>query len=405
MEKSKFVYRGDKRTVESVARKSKQSGGIFDSYLSSEVQVFKPKDGENVVRIMPPSWPEKDDEKWGDGWDIQIFLHYSVGPDNATYLCLDKMRGEKCPVCEARRGATDKERDQIKPQGRWLCWVIDRDNEKAGPQVWSMPVTVFREINLRSVDKKHNTPIPIDDPEEGYDFAFSIEKQKIKLPDGREVMVPKYSGFEVLRDANPLHDDEKLQNRWLDYITEHQLPNILQFYDADYIENVLFGKTERGSADDVEERAPMSRRRGSDEDPDRGSSKRASRHGGSDDEADYLDEDDGVVESDGEAEPGRSGGGRRRSRSAEEDDDDVPFEGSRRTSGRRTASKDEAEEPDEEDDVDERPARGGRAKPTSRTRGAKPAEDEEFDIEEEVVDPSTGARAKLEEMKRRRSRR
>lgn len=249
MAKDRFVYRGKDRTVESVVRKSKQGGGLYDSYLKSEFNMFKPKEGENNVRIMPPTW--EDTEKYGDGWEIGVYLHYSVGPDNGAYLCLDKMNGEVCPICEARRNTRDEEeQDQLKPSYRCLCWVIDRDNEKAGPSVWGMPMTLFRDINSRSVDKKSNTPILIDDPEEGYDIVFNREGTDMRT---------KYTAVEVLREASPIHDDERLQARWLEYVQANPLPDCLVLYDAEHIEKVLFGKVSRKD-ESAEAEAPASLR-------------------------------------------------------------------------------------------------------------------------------------------------
>lgn len=238
----RFIYRGRERTVESVVRKSKQAGGMYDNYISADAQLYSPKEGECSIRILPPTW--EDTDKWGDGWEIGVYLHYGVGPDNGSYLCLDKMKGEPCPVCEARRNTNDTdEADQFKASYRCLCWVIDRDNEKAGPMVWSMPVSLFREINARSVDKKSNTPILIDDPEEGYDVVFNRAGTGIKT---------KYTAVEVMREPSPLHEDEKLQGRWLAHITEHSLPSVLNFFEAEHIEKVLFGKVARRPAEDGE---------------------------------------------------------------------------------------------------------------------------------------------------------
>ena len=249
--KPRFVYRGTERKVESIVRKSKQGGGLYDSYVTADIPFFKAKEGDATVRILPPTW--KDTEKWGDGWEIGIYLHYNVGPDNGAYLCLDKMKGEACPVCEARSATRDEEEmDQLRPAYRSLCWVIDRDNEKAGPQIWSMPITLFRDINARSVDKKSNTPILIDDPEEGYDIVFSRSGTDIKT---------KYTAVEVMREPTPLHDDEKLQNRWLDYIEDHPLPDVLVYYDYEHIEKVLFGKAERRKPDEEAEAPVRSSRR------------------------------------------------------------------------------------------------------------------------------------------------
>ena len=86
-----FKFRGGDRSSEDVTRRSKMSGGNYDNYLSSDAPFFKAKEGENTVRIMPPTWD--DQEKWGNGWEIVVWLHRNVGPDNGTYLCLDKMKG------------------------------------------------------------------------------------------------------------------------------------------------------------------------------------------------------------------------------------------------------------------------------------------------------------------------
>jgi len=265
MAKARFEYRGRERRVEDVQRRATQSGGMYDSYLIQEVRTLKVKEGEACLRILPPSWLDdpKELEKWGDGWHIEIYLHYGVGPDKAAYLCLDKMKGQPCPVCEARRDSSDPdEQDDLKPAWRAICWAIDRDNEKAGPQVWSMPVTLFREINTRSIDKKTNLPILIDaagtdekgNAIEGYDVMLTRVGTDIKT---------KYSGVEISRDSSPLHDDEALETRWLDYITEFSLPTILNYFDAPYIQKVLSGQTsaKRSERDDDDGGQSASRRR------------------------------------------------------------------------------------------------------------------------------------------------
>jgi len=268
---AKFKYRGEGRSVESASRRAKQSGGGYDSYLLPDIPFFKPKEGENAVRIMPPTW--EDQEKWGDNWEIQVHLHRNVGPDDATYLCLDKMLGKPCPPCEARRHAADEdEADALRIQWRALCWVIDRNDEKAGPQVWGLPVTLFREINLRSIDRKTNQLVLIDHPEEGYDLLFSKEGTGKKT---------KYTSIEIDRDPTPLHDNEKRQDTWLDYIQDNPLPNVLNFYDAEHIEKVLFGSARAERTEEPRVRGTSRRGNGAaapeEEDAGRGSRRSARR--------------------------------------------------------------------------------------------------------------------------------
>lgn len=319
MAKGKFKFRGGSRSVESVVRKSKQSGGNFDRLIKEDCPGFKVGDGENCIRIMPAGWDDVD--KWGDGWEIPVEVHYGVGPDEQQYFCLDKMQDEACPVCEARSSAqSEEESSELKSTWRALCWIIDRDNEKAGPMLWSMPMTVFKEINLRSVDKKSNTPILIDDPEDGYDITFNKEGSGLRT---------KYTAFEIDRDPSPLHDDEDKQDDWLEYITENNIPDIMQFFKYDHIEKVLFGKgkSKGDEEEEEEEEAPRSsrrRRRGEDEsgDEEPRSSRRRRRAQETEEEEDDGDDAQTETESEEEAEAPRKSRRRRRIKGEEESEEE-----------------------------------------------------------------------------------
>lgn len=349
---SRFVYRGGNRTVETVVRKSKQAGGLYDSPFKPDVTTYKPKEGECTVRILPGTW--EDTDAWGDGWDITTWIHYSIGADDGAYLCLDKMKGESCPICEARREATGEEADDLKPSMRPLCWVIDRDNEKAGPQLWSLPNTLFREINLRSVDKKSNAALLIDHPDEGYDIAFT------RTGTG---LTTNYSGVEVLREQCPIHDDPKKQDAWMAYIVDNPLPDTLNFYDAEYIEKVLFGKADRRKVETDE-----------DEDEDEGTSRRGSRRATKEDKspparrprnAPPPEEDDDKDD----APPPRS----RRGAAKQEEDEDPPFDVDEddppprgKTASRRAPSPDDDEEEDGDEDDDTSDSKKGSAVTAAR---------------------------------------
>lgn len=362
-----FKYRGGDREVEGVVKRSKQAGGSYDSYLSPDVQFLKVREGDGTVRILPPTW--EDIKKYGDGWELQIFLHRNVGPDNGTYLCLDKMLGKTCPVCEARREATDEdEADLLKPQWRALAWVINRDDEKAGPQVMSIPITLFRDINSRSVDKKTNEVILIDHPDEGYDVLFNREGTDKRT---------KYSQVEIDRDPSPIHESEKKQEQWLAYIEDHPLPDILVYYEPEYIEKVLFGRSERRGRDDEEER-PRSRRGKRDEEVPEEEERPRSRRGRAEAEEEEPEErgaraDRSERRRSKEPEEDEEKPTRRTRRSSSEEEEDEP------TTRRRSSRKEEAEE-------DESPRR-------SRSR----REEAESEEEEEESPRSRRGRAEADE--------
>jgi hypothetical protein len=373
-----FSYRGARRTTEDVTRRSRQTSGLYDGIIIGDVTRFKVKEGENAVRILPPSWPKSDDAKWGNSWEIQVYLHYGVGPDGGAFLCLDKMNGERCPVCEARRDAADaEERDALAPSWRALCWVVDRDNEKAGPQIWDMPATLFRDINARSIDKKSNSVILIDAPgqsghvldsdEDGYDLVFTREGTNLKT---------KYVGVEVMRDPSPLHDSEKTQNRWLDYIKELPLPAVLLFQTAEYIEKVLSGRAPKSAEaeDGGYERTSHRGRRDPSEEGDGEQTTRRTRR-----TAEVPEEEDRTST---------------RRRPGDEQRDETP-EPESRTTRRRSAPVDSEAEPD----ADEKPARRGENGTTTRRRPSAAAPEGETN---EPPPESQAARRGLEKLRERR---
>jgi hypothetical protein len=357
-DKPAFRFRGAKRTVEETTRRAKRSGAGYDSITDADIPLFKPREGENTIRIMPPTW---EDDKWGDYWDIEVWVHYDVGAQGGSYLCLDKMKQERCPVCEAARDAADKdEARQFKPNVRALCWLIDRNDEKAGPMVWSMPNKMYKEINARSKDKKTGAVILIDQAEkdslDGYDVTFTREGTKLNTD---------YSGVEIDRDPTPLHDDEKIEDRWMKYIEGHPLPDILQFYDVDYIEKVLMGRAEpkhEEAEDETEQETPPSRRRRpAAEEP----------------------------EEEAEEAPPSS---RRRPRNPEpEEAEDEPEE---RPSTRRRPTNREAEEDNE----------GAEAAASTRSRRRPVAEEDEAEDDTGTEKISAQARRKLDRLKERHAR-
>jgi hypothetical protein len=104
--KSGFVYKG--RSAESVKERAEQTGGRFDSLFKSGTDTFTPHVGENIVRILPPTW---DSEHFG----YPIWVHSRIGEDNSSYLCLRKMKNKECPICAAAKEAKDdNEADEAK---------------------------------------------------------------------------------------------------------------------------------------------------------------------------------------------------------------------------------------------------------------------------------------------------
>ena len=221
--KSKFQYKP--RTTEQLNKRASQKGGLRDSFIKDEYQFFTPK-GNMKIRILPPTWTDTPEH-----WGLDAYVHYNIGPDNAAYLCVKKMKDEDCPIClERLQAEKEGEADYAKalaPTKRVLVWLIDRNNEDAGPLIWSMPWTVDRDICKLSIDDAGEI-VYLDDPENGYDVLISKEG---------EGQTTKYNGIQIARRQSALGKEV-----WLDYAIQNPLTDCLHYYDAEYIKSIFIGK-------------------------------------------------------------------------------------------------------------------------------------------------------------------
>jgi len=227
--------------------------------LKDAVKLFKPSDKENAIRFLPPTW----DKATHYGHDI--WVHFGVGPDRQTYLCLHKMKGEDCPICEERQQAVrdgdEKYAKDLEPKRRVLTYLVDRNAEKEGVQAWAMPWTLDRDICSVSTDRKSGEVLPIDHPDEGYDVLFDKRGAKDRT---------EYSGVSIDRRDSPLGRSE-----WLDFAVDHPLPEQLIYYDYDHIKKAFGGSGGGGprrDRDDHDDRRGGSRgaERSRDDDDRRG---------------------------------------------------------------------------------------------------------------------------------------
>lgn len=234
------------RTAEEMNKRSNQGAKDFDVYVRNDVKTFSPHDGANTIRILPPTWDDP------NHYGIDIHVHYGVGPDSQSYLCLNKMKGEACPICEelvrARQGRESEEYvKNLEPTKRVLFYMIDRDNEKDGVIAWAAPWTIDRDITKVSVDRKTNEVLPIDDPRDGFDVEFDRTGKGIGT---------KYVGITVARRESSLGDDA-----WLDWAIDNPLTEVLEYYSYDHILKAFGGGGSHRGRDDKDDQ-DNSRNRG-----------------------------------------------------------------------------------------------------------------------------------------------
>lgn len=228
--KNRKVRKYRELTKDEVKARTSKSQGMFDPILKEIVTTFTPAEGHNRIRILPPTWDDF------NHWGYQQFVHYDVGPDSQSYLCPLKMGIGPCPICDERKsvGKSDEAYSRtLSPNQRIALWVIDRNEEEAGPKLWSMARTIDVDLGYRSVDKQTGDLLPLYNIDKGYDIEFTREGTGVKT---------RYTGIEITRHSLPLHDDPDTVDEWLDYVEENPIPSVFVFYDYEHIEGVFSGK-------------------------------------------------------------------------------------------------------------------------------------------------------------------
>lgn len=256
---SGFKY--NKRDSESA--KSRAEGDSDRINIVKEgVNRYTPKGGPNIIRILPPTW------EGAKHFGFDIYCHYSVGPENASFLSLHKMKDEDDPIWEEySKAEADGDEDyasELRPKHRVGYWLIDRDDERKGPQLWLSPyASIDRELSKQMIDSRTGEVLLIDHPEDGYDVEFDKSGEKART---------KYEGVRIARSSSDLGRDA---TDWLDYVTDSPIPDCLIYSTYDEIANVFHarggarsGGGSRGDSDRGDSRDRGDRDRGGRDDPE-----------------------------------------------------------------------------------------------------------------------------------------
>jgi len=179
-----------------------RTGGINFNYVDTtklerlgikKYSTKKPK-GNNFIRIVAPST--------SGPFAKEIHQHTQIGSNNATYLCLNEMFGEPCPICDhiqdlRRQNESNDVIKELQASKRFLLFVVDvtsRESEEEGTQWFDCPPSIYKQVCLLSHDRRTGEKIDPTDPVDGRDIEFIREDGKIT----------KYTGFVLVKtDAIP----------------------------------------------------------------------------------------------------------------------------------------------------------------------------------------------------------
>jgi len=230
MSEGKRVFEYQPRSDETILERTKDVDKRRDGYLKSGFTIFTPKAGSNRVRFLPPTWDK------AKHYGLDVYVHFGIGPDNSSFLCLKKMKGEKCPVCEELERPEVSGNKELVSKLKWkrrvLVAVIDRTDEENSPKVWSCPPGIDTNFVLQSVDEDTGKVLTIDDPNAGYDVFFEREGEKLQT---------QYKGEKIARKASAISIDPKVYDRYINFIVENPLPSLLVYKEYKYIKGIFEG--------------------------------------------------------------------------------------------------------------------------------------------------------------------
>lgn len=351
----------DSRVNRAIDERDDKSGakkpGVIDYKGLGEIPSFKPKVEESYkLNIIPyvaknPLNPmvASGQIKLGelDLW-LEVWAHRDIGKEKAFILCLNKMWGKPCPICDRKQKLYDDGQDdraaKFQPSKRLLMYVqLFLKGEPQKIQLFEVAHYSFGAPLLSKADRlrKEGKIENFGDPDRGNLIKFYAEK-------GSKKGFIDFEDFEFLEREEDILDED-LENPSLD--------EFLVVYTAEEIQAML---DETSGADDDDD----DDRRDRDE-PRRGRGREESRRGRDDDR-----------------DPPRRG--REESRRGRGEDRDPP----RRTREESRSSRDEDRDPprrergERSESSSDRPARTREEprddeapKPTENTSRQRPRED------------------------------
>lgn len=162
---------------------------------------YKGQPGSNFMRVIDLHFSQYAKEK-KPFYGKAIYVHNHVGADDRTFICMKKMYGLPCAVCELsdKLKAANSDDARIKelwPSSRYLFFVFDTRSaltERKGLQWYDAPVAIKDGIVSLSTDPRTQRTIDISSRDEGMDVVFDRVGSGINT---------KYMAFRLIPGEKP----------------------------------------------------------------------------------------------------------------------------------------------------------------------------------------------------------
>ena len=166
-------------------------------FIESDLPQFRPRDGENFIRIVPPL----EDDDLSGAWGVDLICHYIEGfgwvlspksLDQSNYDPIDDL------IRELRKIDPDLE-SMVRTSRKTIMHILDfNQNEQDGDlKLWAAPPTLVEDFVKASKDKRSGRMHSLENAESG--FPLSFEKSGTGLQ-------TRYTMVQLERDPFPIEE-------------------------------------------------------------------------------------------------------------------------------------------------------------------------------------------------------
>lgn len=204
--------------IEAVRRRIDQLNGKGNG---GNVRLWRPTEGEHTIRVLP--WPTKLTQDGMPFIERNVYFGIGKGP-----LVSPRSFGKPDPIDdfirklydEAREGKAESKAlaDKLRPKLCTCAAIIDRADESAGPQLWSMNIVIARDVLNLFLNKQVGNFM---DAESGRDLIVTLQPSSRKF-NGKTMFDTKIMpSFE----RSPVSEDKGVAKKWME-----SLPNVDEYY-------------------------------------------------------------------------------------------------------------------------------------------------------------------------------
>jgi phage pi2 protein 07 len=254
-----------KKDYESKDRGAGSRPSAMDWKKIDDVKFFKPKEGKNIIDIVPYIIKTKNDPlvKTGDAkvgdqsYMLDLFIHSNIGPTQASIICLKETFGKPCPICEQRQAFYNegKKDEAAVLKAKRQCFYNVRDVKNASDeiQVFNISHFLFQKELIEEAKASSDDGGIVDfvDLDDGKSISFRAAETE-SLINGKTVKFLEYKSFSFKDREDPLDES------WVKKAVAFD--ELMKLHTYDEAKKILFGdEDEDTDSDDDEDEKPKAK--------------------------------------------------------------------------------------------------------------------------------------------------